>query len=302
MKNHRIVIGIPFLASRHTKALELSLYSIRRFLPQDLDVFLQVDVSNRELAAEFSEDKIRDIMRQINIRYYTHDRSGGHKQDLVNWILDEAKADYAVIMHSDVFFCNDRILSVLLQPLYENPLNVFSCWKTPFVEYRSTFHMTESSASHFWVLPRIASWLFALNLDRCREHREIIGSAFNAHYWIRNGSRETLPAEPELFDRWFLKQDRTESIRSSEIDCLIDIGTFLRMYWDEGLITGHCLGEMGNPDFASLELTCHPAGFVHIEQYDPERFDDRFYAKELMQKRTEQIEQILQKMKGHCQE
>jgi len=74
------------------------------------------------------------------------------------------------------------------------------------------------------------------------------------------------------------------------------------MYWDEGLITGHCLGEMGNPDFASLELTCHPEGFVHIEQYDPERFDDHFYAKELMQKRTEQIEQILQKMKDNCQE
>ena len=48
-----VAVGIPFLASKYTSALELCLNSVKRYLPEVNEVFLQVDNSNEELTKEF---------------------------------------------------------------------------------------------------------------------------------------------------------------------------------------------------------------------------------------------------------
>lgn len=291
--DNSIAIGIPFLASKHTKALELCLLSIRKYIPNCKEVFLQLDITNKDLYDEFSMETILKINPNIIIKYYERTTSGDYKQALIDWLIAESTSTYAIILHSDVFFWKNSIEECLIKPLIDNPDTMICCWKTVLTQYESTFHKTQEQSKRFWVAPRIATWLFSLNINLCKQIDESFKVFWKGHYWITNGNIANIPVNKEIFIRWLKQQENFEIINKEGEKCLIDIGTFLRMYWDMGKVKGICLGELNNPSFKTLDLLYQPDGFVHIEQYDPERFDDQFYEKTLMDKRTKLIEKIL---------
>ena len=293
-----IAVGIPFMASHHTKALELCLLSIKRYLPQATEVFLQLDVTNKELYETFRKEPLLNIVPDIRIRYYTRSRSGDYKQALIEWVVSEAESAYAIIMHSDVFFWKPDIYRILIEPLIARSGLMFCCWKTPFTEYHSTFHISPQSERRFWVAPRIATWLFSLNINECKICDPEFSLFWKGHYWIRKGIVGDIPVDRNRFMNWMENDGIDAEIASGERDCLIDIGTFFRMYWDEGKICGKCLGTLGNPSFTSMDFFYHREGFVHIEQYDPERFDDRFYKTDTLKERTALVEEVLQREYG----
>ena len=53
------------------------------------------------------------------------------------------------------------------------------------------------------------------------------------------------------------------------------------------------MGEEINPSFDSLKLKYRKEGFVHIEQFDPERFNDIFYKKDLLTERENILDEII---------
>ena len=294
---HTVAVGIPFMASRYTKALELCLLSIQRYMPQVTEVYLQLDITNKTLLDSFDSEPITRIMPQIHIRRYERSRSGDYKQALIEWVLSQTQAEYAIIMHSDVFFWNYDVYDHLILPLVNDPGQMFCCWKTPITEYKSTFHKSAEAAKNFWVAPRVATWLFSLR-TKAFQNPDLDSSVFwRGHYWIRKGILGEIPVDVSSFWSWF-EPHNTEDIRSARKDCLIDIGTFFRMQWDLGTISGVCLGALENPSFSSFDFFYHKQGFVHIEQYDPERFNNQFYAKQMLIERTNLIENILRKEYG----
>lgn len=297
MKN-TVAVGIPFMASQYTKALELCLLSIKRYLPQATEVFLQLDITNESLRHSFHPEPILEIMPQIQIRHYTRSRSGDYKQALIEWVLSKTQANYAIFMHSDVFFWKPSIYSLLIEPLFRQPEQMFCCWKTPFVEYYSTFHKSQKSAKNFWVAPRVATWLFSVNVGAFRDPNVDYSVLWKGHYWIRGGILGDIPVDSDAFLAWLETYGIDNMIRTGVKDCLIDIGTFFRMSWDQGTLRGISLGVLDNPNFSSINFYYHKEGFVHIEQYDPERFNDQFYRRQKLIERTELIEDILQREYG----
>lgn len=293
-----VAIGIPFMASQYTKALELCLLSIKRYLPQATEVFLQLDITNEPLRDSFQSDPILEILPQIRIRHYTRSRSGDYKQALIEWVLSETQAEYAIFLHSDVFFWKPGIYQLLIEPLVSDPEQMFCCWKTPFTEYYSTFHRSREEAKNFWVAPRVATWLFSLNVGAFRNSGIDLSLFWKGHYWIRGGTLGEIPVDRDSFLSWLETHGIDDTIRSGLKDCLIDIGTFFRMNWDQGILRGICLGALDNPSFSQMDFFYHKQGFVHIEQYDPERFNNQFYNRQALVERTKLIEDILLKEYG----
>lgn len=296
--NNTIAVGIPFMASQYTKALELCLLSIKRYLPEATEVFLQLDVTNESLRDSFHPEPILKILPQIRIRRYTRSRSGDYKQALIEWVLSETRAAYAIFMHSDVFFWKSGIYQLMIEPLISQTEQMFCCWKTSFVEYSSTFHKSRESAKNFWVAPRIATWLFSVNVGAFRDSGVDYSLLWKGHYWIRCGILSDIPVDADSFMVWLNTHCIDDTILSGRKDCLIDIGTFFRMKWDQGMLRGVCLGTLDNPSFSSMDFIYHKEGFVHIEQYDPERFNNQFYSQQTFVARTKLIEDILYKEYG----
>ena len=296
--NKTIAVGIPFMASRYTKALELCLLSVKRYLPQTTEVFLQLDVTNESLYDSFDPTPILRIMPQIRIRHYTRSRSGDYKQALIDWVLSESQSSYALFMHSDVFFWKRGVHQLMIEPLINHPEQMFCCWKTPFVEYSSTFHKSREAAKNFWVAPRVATWLFSVNISAFRDGGVNYSLFWKGHYWIRSGVLGEIPVDADMFMAWLETHNIDNTIRSGTKDCLIDIGTFFRMNWDQGSIRGICPGTLDNPSFSQMDFIYHKEGFVHIEQYDPERFNDQLYARSTFSARTERIKDVLRKEYG----
>ena len=107
---------------------------------------------------------------------------------------------------------------------------------------------------------------------------------------------ENLPIpEKDDFYNWLESYTIPKNVISGETECLIGIGTFLRYYSERGKFSGCSLGYMGNPDFSKMEFCYHPEGFVHIEQYDPERYFGNLYNFDLFTERTKMIDEILKR-------
>lgn len=290
---NEICFGIPFKASSYTKALELAIKTINKFY-SDSDIYLLVDSRNNELAVEFDKEKLLHMSDKIIIKKYPVMRRGDHKQVLVDWILEESNADIAIIMHSDVFFYKKEIIDILVDNLKRNSEAAFVCWNTPFVFYNSTFHIEEKAKRAFGVAPRISSWLFAICIPRYRE-LENSENLLRGHYWINNGGKCEIPiAENDLFWQWLYNE--IPQSNNSDYEIILDIGTFLRYEYEKNKNIGICLGEKGNPNFDTIEMCYQPEGYVHIEQYDPERFNDILYSKDLLEQRTIAISKLLEGM------
>lgn len=290
LKN-KIAFGIPFKASGHTAALELCLCSIERFAVFPHEVFLQVDITNTELFKSFSERKLLEQFPFVKIKYYRRKRTGDYTQALVDWVIGQSDAAYAIFLHSDVFFYKIDIFNILLQPFIDDGGEAISCWEVPFTEYRSTFHI--SKEKHFYVAPRLCSWLFAVNIKEYKVLDVNQDLLWVGGYNVVNGHISQFPADEVDFIMWLSSFERYREMIDSGLNCLIDIGSFAKYYCDKGNIKIYSLGTEANPDFASMKLKYKDEGFVHIEQYDPERFDDNFYSSELMQIRTMELDDVL---------
>ena len=285
----KIAIGIPFLASGHIKALQLALLSINKYIG-NVDVCILLDCSNEKLASEFNVIDILKFYPSIKFKYYVADSGRGkYKQALIDWCCLEMNYEYVIIMHSDVFFYKYNILQTLIEPLIENNEYIATYWEMPLIEYKSTFHIGNNE-KRMIIAPRICTWLFALNVARYREYmksnineREYAPFYGHYHFDINDNNQ---------YIKWIKNNYNSDAIKNYDY-IFFDIGTFFRYDLDKKIIKGCSLGEEINPSFDSLKLKYRKEGFVHIEQFDPERFNDIFYKKDLLKERENILDEII---------
>lgn len=290
----KIAIGIPFLASSHIKALQLALLSINKYIG-DVDVCILLDCSNKELSEQFNVIDVLKCYPSIKFKYYTAESGRGkYKQALIDWCCLEMNYEYVIIMHSDVFFYKNNILETLIEPLIKNNEYIATYWEMPLSEYKSTFHIGNNE-KRMIIAPRICTWLFALNVARYREYinsnmdeREY--APFHGHYHFDIN-------EENKYIKWIRDNYNSQVIEKYEY-IFFDIGTFFRYDLDKKYIKGFSLGEEINPSFDSLKLKYRKEGFVHIEQFDPERFNDIFYKKDLLTERENILDEIMVSILG----
>lgn len=290
----KIAIGIPFLASSHIKALQLALLSISKYIG-DIDVCILLDCSNKELATQFNVIDVLKTYPSIKFKYYNADSGRGkYKQALIDWCCLEMDYEYVIIMHSDVFFYKNDILQTLIKPLIENNQYIATYWEMPLSEYKSTFHI-KNNEKRMIIAPRICTWLFALNVDRYREY--IKSNMSKRDYEPFYGHYHFDINDNNKYIEW-IKNKYNSNLLEKYDYIFFDIGTFFRYDLDKELIKGYSLGEEINPSFDSLKLKYRKEGFVHIEQFDPERFNDIFYRKDLLVERENILDEIIKSILG----
>ena len=79
----------------------------------------------------------------------------------------------------------------------------------------------------------------------------------------------------------------------SKEKAIIDHGGIVRYYLAVGEVSGAVLGTDKNPSFDSMKLYYNPNGYVHIEQTDPNRYNDTLYTRELLCVRMKEIRELL---------
>lgn len=291
----KIAIGIPFLASSHIKALQLALLSIKKYIG-DIDVCILLDCSNCDLASEFNVIDVLKSYLSIRFKYYTASSGRGkYKQALIDWCCLEMNYEYVIIMHSDVFFYKNNILQTLIEPLIDNDKYIATYWEMPLTEYKSTFHI-ENNEKKMLIAPRICTWLFALNVKRYKEY--INSDKINREYAPFYGHYHfNINDDNNQYIRW-IKETYSNDVLKKYDYIFFDIGTFFRYDLDKNTIKGNSLGEEINPSFDSLKLKYRKEGFVHIEQFDPERFNDIFYKKNLLKERENILDEIITSLLG----
>ena len=293
MKKEKIAFGIPFKASKFTQALQLCLYSIQKFASEyDYTIYLLADVTNVELASDFPEGTLKQQFPHIIIKHYKRSRIGDYTQALADWVIFETDAKYAIFLHSDVYFTDCLVLTQLLQPLKQN--HDISGWEVPFCRYESTFHLSENNQKRFYIAPRICTWLFAVNCTNYRSIGEITQVFWLGNYHVQFLKTQPFPTviDQNDFLKWLSSDSVFTEMKKSGLTCLIDIGTFARYFSEKGCIKFFCLGKQSNPNFDSMEIKDYYQGFIHIEQFDPERFDDKFYSSEFLKLRVDIVRNI----------
>lgn len=287
--------GIPFKVSKYTKALELCIYSIEKFCPHKC-IYILLDYSDEKLLEGFNLDNLMALSNNIIIKRYVANRGGDYKQALLNWVLNDGYYDYSIILHSDVYFYNSYIIEKFYRSLRANPTVGFAGWKTPLVFYQSKYHEDASKKRQFWVAPRVCTWLFAINncvFSNIDEYDILL----KGHYWCDKSFNAVIPIrDADNFWDW-LKNEFVKNNFNADEKILLDIGTFLRYKLDKQDLKALIFGEKSNPSFDSLELIYQPEGYVHIEQYDPERFNGSLYSESLMEYRTQLVQAELEKIK-----
>lgn len=297
--NKKIAFGIPFKASEYTTALELCLHSIQKFVDCEYDVFLQIDITNEKLSERFLKKQIQEMFPYIKTCYYKRKRTGDYTQALVDWVMSESDADYMIFLHSDIFFNSDTAFENLLLPFKQDSSIAISGWEVPFSKYQSTYHINDNVKKSFYIAPRLCTWLYAINATAYRELQCSKNSLWLGNFHVFNLQNEPFPKdiEQKQFIKWISQFEEYKELECNGKTCLIDIGTFAKYYIDQKQISFYSLGEMSNPDFNSMDLKYDPFGFVHIEQYDPERFDNVFYKSDLLTKRTDELKALLSQYK-----
>lgn len=293
MEKEKIAFGIPFKASKFIQALQLSLYSIQRFASEyDYTIYLLADITNQQLASDFPEATLRQQFPHIIIKHYIRSRIGDYTQALTDWVISESDAEYAIFLHSDVYFTDSSVLAQLLLPLKRN--YDISGWQVSFCRYESTFQISETNRKQFYIAPRICTWLFAVNCTKYLAMGEITKAFWLGNFNVRFLKTEPFPdvVDQNDFVKWLSADSMFTEMIESGLTCLIDIGTFAKYFSEKGDINFFCLGKQSNPNFDSLDIKDYHQGFIHIEQFDPERFDDKFYSSELLKLRADIINDI----------
>jgi len=286
----KIAFGIPFRISKYVSALSLCLNSIKRYAEFEYEVFIFLDSSREE---DFNEQQFDYL--ELNISFLKKsNKRGYHKQTLINWIAsDRCDIDYLIILHSDVFFYKSDIFPFLIEPLLKNNDAVASYWEVPFCLYSSTFHINEDVKKSMYVAPRVSSWCMCLNL--------IVYRNFIVSNPLEYGLFEAIHDEQfSFYDRskcayndWIKLQPEYQCLLEKPSSYFMDVSSFLKFQIDSGNIRGYSLGRDGNPSFRSCAIEYRPHGYVHLEQFTPDRYNDIFYQKKLFDDRDAQIKKIL---------
>lgn len=289
MNKEKIAIGIPFRASDKIDALILCLASLKKYVKFDYDLFLLVDYTNENIEQNFSIKSILEINNEIRFKYYKNTRGGLYKQALIDWISDE-NYDYFFIMHADIFLYKENVLEKMLSDIRKTD-NMLVSWKTNLLEYNSTYHIKEESKKSMMIAPRICTWLFCVNNNIYKKYikeNKLEYPLFVGHYWFDMN-------DTNKYTEWIRTQDNYNSMKDKYTKCFFDIGTFFRFLVDNLEIKMLSYGLEQNPSFSSMDLCYREFGFVHIEQYDPTRFNNEFYKIDLLEDRTKIIKNILKK-------
>lgn len=285
MNQEKVAIGIPFRASNKIDSLILCLASLKKYVSFKFDLFLLVDYTNDEIEQNFSIKNILEINNEIRIKYYKNNRGGLYKQCLIDWISNK-NYDYFFIMHADIFLYKENVLEKMLSDL-KNTDNMLVSWKTDLLEYKSTYHINEEKC--MLIAPRICTWLFCVNNNIYKDYisnKNLDYPLFVGHYLFDLN-------EDNKYINWIKKQPNFDLIKGEHKNCFFDIGSFFRYLVDNSDAKMLSYGLEQNPSFASMDLCYRDFGFVHIEQYDPTRFNNKFYKEDLLEERTKIIKAIL---------
>lgn len=284
----KVVIGIPVLVNEHTEALELCLASIREKSEFEVEICILLHWDD-----SFSSniDILPLLKRYSPLKIYLYHEKQNHrfKQELIDNIRRDYKDfDYMIIMHSDVFLWRKGAITDLLKP-YENDNYIATFHSVPLHLYRSTFHINEQKK--LLIAPRISSWFFSINIpilnSMLEQNQEII------KYPLFIGGIKFATDEPNEFVNW-AKQNEKYMEYTNEINIILfDVGCFFLYYIQKLGIPYYSFGMDSNPDFKSMELFYREDGIVHLEQFDPRRFNDQFYSKDVFQERIKLVKEIL---------
>lgn len=287
-----ISFAIPFLASKYTKAFELCIKSIIKYCPYEFDFYIQIDKSDDNLAKNLNLDNITKLFPKITIKEIIHKSSGSYKNELIQWVTRNSNSDIVIVLHSDVIFFCDTAFKKIVEPLVTDKTKIASYWKIPFVEYCSTFHNDITKKKNFFVAPRVSSWIFGLNrkvfLNQIEDNKKF-EECFNGHFWIKNGDCNLVSAD---YLNWLTKQQNYSEYYKSNLNCLIDIGCIFLYLIDKYSLSATEIGVETNPSMSSLKFKLRTEGYIHVEQYDPQRFDGSLYENDLFELRTKMLETI----------
>ena len=285
----KVAFGITFKSTKYISALLLCLNSIKRFSNFKYEIFIQVHLPDDKTV--FDEKSISQTEDNINFHYY----KGSpllYKQSLIDWVLrikNQKKLDYLVTLHSDVFLYNKTAVKNLLTP-FKNEKYAISYYDVPLTWYESTFHIDERAKKSLLIPPRCSEWFMAINLnkyDRFIKTNKLIYAPFikDKFYFI--------DPEKTEYHEWVKKQPGFKNLKKWKPFYLMDIGTFLKYYLDKKLFKGFSLGVLSNPNFNRIEFDYNGYGFVHIEQFDPDRFNNTIYKEDLLVERDKMVSDIL---------
>lgn len=285
-----IAIGIPFFASKHIEPLVLCLKSLKKYCELKYELFILLNCSDSVQYQEMCFPKILKEAQELHVKWYCGD-DNAYKQTLVDWIANSnCNFDYMFILHSDVFLYKKKVLETMLEAI-ENTEHLISCWNVPVQLFRSTYHTSIENQIEFLVAPRVSSWLMCISVDKYRAFREkcdlgkylFLGFCKNADNYPSNA-----------IWHWFLEQTPRELQHYiSDGKAIIDHGGILQYYLSMGEISGVYLGEDVNPSFSSMDLYYNPYGYVHIGQMDPNRYNDIFYRKSLLETRLKEVKRLI---------
>lgn len=286
----RIAIGIPFFASKHIEPLILCLKSLQKYCRLKFDLFILLNCSDPSQYRELCFPKILETAQELYVKWYCGD-DNAYKQTLVDWIADfDCRYDYMFILHSDVFLYKENVLETMLEAI-EGTEHLISCWNVPVQLFRSTYHTSPENLVEFLVAPRVSSWLMCISVKKYRNFRD---HCELGKYLFLGFTHNTAQKPSNAVWQWF--QEQTPDNLKHYISggkAIIDHGGVLKYHLSIGAISSVSLGEDINPSFSSMDLYFNPYGYVHIGQMDPNRYDDIFYKKALLEARLQKIRNLL---------
>ncbi|WP_236993908.1 hypothetical protein [Methanomassiliicoccus luminyensis] len=284
----KCAIAMPFLASRHTQALELCMKSILRYGPESMDIFISVDAKG-SVSDIFPKERIQSISDRINI-IPLDDKN--YKQALLNYMAS-LDYDYTYVIHSDVFFTGNKALNKLLKALVDKSDAVLSYYDVPLCIHESTYHMSGESKRKYVLSPRVSTWIMCFNVGNYRKIKKKYGMKIDfVRVWMNLNDDYF-----EEYNQWMRSQKEFDLIYSSFPfdEYMVDIGGLIKYQIDTGNVNGVSVGSESNPDFNSMNLNKRSDEYVHIEQFDPSRYNDRLYSKGLLDTRANQIKDYMKR-------
>ena len=287
---NKLAVGIPFFASKNIAPLLLCLKSLDRYSSLEYDLFILLNCSDPSQYQGFCFPEVLRIANEVHVKYYSGD-DNAYKQTLIDWIADSHfEYDYMFILHSDIFLYKNGVMERMLDALVGTD-NLISYWDVPAQLFQSTYHLSESSKLTFMVAPRVRSWLMCICVEKYRKFRD---NCPLAKCLFLGFAKNTGDPQMQGVWEWFYKQCSKKERRYLEQgNAIIDHGGVLRYYLSIGKISGVVLGKDSNPNFDSMSLYYNPYGYVHIGQTDPNRYNDSFYSKKLLQVRMNEIKKLL---------
>lgn len=291
----KIAVGIPFKASYNISAFTLCLKSMKRYCKLNYDLFILLDCSDGD---DFPYAYILKLAESMNVKYYIRPKLGELKQAITDWVTQEVGGyDYVYFMHSDVFFFKENVLENLLEPLLNHEY-IASYWETPLTVYKSTFHINRGAKKEFMVAPRCSSWCMCVDLKVYEDFiskNEVDYKLFSGHhYFLFNDSGL------QKYHDWIKGQPNYEEENGDNRyeGYFIDPTTFMKYYIDAGKLKGYSFGFEPNPSFNNMDFYYRESGFVHIEQFTDDRFNDQFYSKNLFELRDQKVIEVLETQYG----